>query len=645
MPEITSITTPIYYVNSVPHIGTMLTTLAADVTARYRRMRGEKVLFLTGTDENGLKVKEAAEAAGKDPQAFVDAISDQFRVIWRGMNFSVDDFIRTTEPRHRRAVEEVWVRLRDKGYLYADTYKGWYDVSSETFYKESDLVDGKSPDGNDVRWVEEENWFFRLSAFEDRLLAHIETHPNFIIPESRKNEVVSFIRQGLRDTCVTRANPGWGIPVPGDPEKVVYVWFDALVNYLAASGWPDDPHYTASWPNTVEWMGKDILTRFHATLWPAMLMGLEVDLPETLVGHAWMLMGGEKISKSKGNVVAPLDLARDLAEKSGCSFELAVDAVRYASTAAMPFENDGVWTLENFDRTYNSDLANDLGNALNRTIAIISKFAEGRIPDAEPEAETVAACERAKAAFEEAMAGYRVDRAAHAALDVIRFLNKYIDTRAPWALAKASDAALPGVLRGMALCLRTAEGLIRPIMPTTADAIADQMALTPVTVWDEVGRRASAPGGATLGSPKPMFPRLESAKIGVAPTTEAPEPEKPKKPAKGLPEPASEVDIEEFFRLNLRVARILEAEPVEGSDKLLKLQVMVGSEKRQVVAGIRSSYSPEDLIGLQVVLVANLKPAKIRGLESQGMLLAADDGEGAILVSPERESPEGVRVR
>src|SRR5947209_4409807 len=336
MPKRYYITTPIYYVNSVPHIGTTLTTFVSDVAARYEKMRGRDVCFLTGTDENGLKVKEAALAAGKQPQEFVDEISHTFRHIFAGMNVVYDDFIRTTERRHINAVHEVFKILQEKGHIYTGPYEGWYDVSSETFYKESDLVDGKSPDGNEVRWVQEENYFFRVSAFAEPLLKHIEAHPEFILPESRRNEVISYIKQGLRDASISRANDGWGIPVPGDESRVIYVWFDALLNYLSATGWPS-PRYEKLWPCDAQFMGKDILTRFHATLWPAILLGLELPLPTTLLGHAWLLIGGEKISKSKGTVVRPLELAQELSSMCGCKHDIAVDAVRYYMAAAMPY--------------------------------------------------------------------------------------------------------------------------------------------------------------------------------------------------------------------------------------------------------------------------------------------------------------------
>jgi methionyl-tRNA synthetase len=649
MPKQYSITTPIYYVNSVPHIGTALTTLAADVTARYQKMRGREVFFLTGTDENGLKVKEAAEKAGRNPHEFVDEIAAKFQEIWPGMYIEYDDFIRTTEPRHKRAVEEFFRILQQKGHIYAGTYEGWYDVSTETFFKEADLVDGKSPDGNEVRWVQENNYFFRMSAFENPLLEHIEANPNFILPESRKNEVVSFIKQGLRDVCISRQNPGWGIPVPGDEGQVVYVWFDALINYVAATGWPEATGWQDKWPSEVQWMGKDILTRFHATLWPAMLLGVGLPLPETLVGHGWLLMGGEKISKSKGNVVAPLELAHELADRAGCSRDVAVDAVRYYMAAVMPYETDAMFTHEDFDLKYNTDLANDLGNALNRSLAMSHKFVGGRIPGGEVEQEALEAVIVAKRRYEEAMNVFRLDDATEAAMGLIRFLNKYIDTRAPWALAKNQDSALPGVMRSMLLCLRAAEGLIRPTMPKTADAITVQLGLSPTSSWAEIGEESSLPEGTVLQQPQPIFPRLDLKKQAQ------PLPKREKKleqqtnnqPATSAPPPATDqIGIEDFLKVQLRVARIVDAEPLEGSDKLMKLQVAIGDEKRQIVAGIRKDYEPIDLIGRQIVVVYNLKPAKLRGSESQGMLLAAtkEDG-GAILLQPDSEAPEGAKVK
>jgi methionyl-tRNA synthetase len=639
MPKRFCICTAIPYVNAVPHIGTALTTLAGDATARYERMRGKDVFFQAGADENGLKIKEAAEKAGRDPKEFVAEITGRFKDIFKGLGIQWDEFVRTTEDRHAKTSQAFFAKLQENGYIYKGSYEGWYDVSSETFFREEDLVDGKSPDGNEVRWVQEDNYFFKLSAFQDRLLEAIESNKLRILPETRRNEVLSFIKQGLRDACISRANPGWGIPVPGDDSKVIYVWFDALINYVTATGWPEKG-YDNIWPAEVQWLGKDILTRFHATLWPAMLMGIGLEIPHAVVGHGWILTGGEKLSKSKGNIVEPLALAAELAEKSGCTNEIAVDAVRYQILSTMPFDSDGNFTYEDFDLRYNTDLANDLGNALNRSLAMAHKFVDGKVPDGDIEAEAAAAIEAAKKGVDEAMADYRIDRMATATWGLVRFLNKYIDTRAPWALAKNSDPALPAVMRSMLMCLRAVEALSRPITPFTADEIAAQLSSPPLMLWDEIGAPGSLKPGTALGQPKPIFPRLEIAK--AAPKAKEPKPVQEKKPEP----PTPEITIEDFLKVELRVARVLEAEPVDGADKLLKLQVVIGEEKRQIVAGIRKGYGPLDLIGRQIVVVFNLKPATLRGIESQGMLLAAVDETGSpIILQPEKETPEGARVR
>jgi methionyl-tRNA synthetase len=639
------ITTPIYYVNSVPHIGTGLTTFVSDVTKRYQEMQGNEAWFLTGTDENGQKVYEAAVESGKDPLEQVGEIAEKFKEIWRGMDIQFDDFIRITEPRHVEAAQAFFTTLKEKGHIYAGKYEGWYDVSTETWYKEEDLVDGKSPDGNEVRWIEEDNWFFKLSAFGDQLLAHIDANPDFILPVSRKNEVVSFINQGLRDVCISRSNSGWGVPIPGDPDKVLYVWFDALINYVAATGWPKEQGNDL-WPAEVQWMGKDILTRFHATLWPAMLLGMELPLPKHLVGHGWILMGGDKISKSKGNVVAPLDLAKQYADESGAELPMAIDAVRHYMGATLPFETDSTFTHEDFRLRCNVDLANDLGNALNRSLTMAHKFVDGVVPDAEPEQAALEAIQKAKADYDKAMKTFRIEKAVAAAFDVPRFLNKYVDERAPWALAKNSDPALGSVIRSMMLCLRAAEGMIRPTMPSTADAIAAQLGVDPSTKWSDIGDPASLPAGTKLDQPKPLFPRLDLKKLNK-PQDPLPKKEKSKKEKKMKPkfEVPEEIEFTDFLKVSLKVGRVIEAEAIEGSSKLMKLQVKVGEEQRQIVAGIKKVYEPMDLIGRQVVVAANLKPAKLMGIESQGMVLAADDADGnAILLQPDKEAPEGTSV-
>jgi len=640
MGQKTTVCTAIPYVNSVPHIGNILTDLCGDVTARYRRMRGDDVWFQVGTDENGLKIKEAAEQLGRDPHEFVAEIADRFRSIFDATKISYDVFVRTTSPEHVRAAQELFRVLEANGYVYKDNYEGWYDVSTETFFREEDLVDGKSPDGNPVRWVCEENFFFRLSAFQDRLLNHLEENPGFIQPANRRNEVLSFIRQGLRDVCITRKNPGWGIPVPDREDLVIYVWFDAVINYVTATGWPDAPDWAERWPADVQWVGKDILTRFHATLWPAMLMGAGLPVFKTVAAHGWVLLQGDKMSKSRGNVVRPLELANELSERAGISVDIAVDALRHYLSATMSMETDSGYSDDDFEIRFNADLANDLGNALNRTLSMAHKFVGGLVPAASIEAEAADAIERARETYAAAMAEYQIPRASEAAFGLVRFLNKYIDSRAPWALAKKEDPDLANVLASMLHVLRATEGLVRPFIPTAADEIARQLGVSPQHDWDAIGQESSLPAGTRLQSPTPIFPRLERTKKTMETT-----PKEVAKP-KPAPEPAAEITIEDFVKVQLRVARIVEAEPVEGADKLYKLQIMIGDEKRQIVSGIRKAYAVEDLIGRQIVVVYNLKSAKLRGVDSQGMLLAATDANGnAVLLQPDRETPEGAFVK
>lgn len=623
------ITTPIYYVNSVPHIGTALTTVAADITSRYQRMRGRNPYFLTGTDENATKVAEAATDAKKTPIAFVDEIAGEFKKIWRGLEIEYDDFIRTTEERHTRVVQAVFERLRDAGHLYLANYEGWYDVSSETFFKEEDLVDGKSPDGNEVRWVQEENWFFRLSSFAEPILEHIEQNPSFILPASRKNEVVSFIKQGLRDACVTRTNTGWGVPVPGDPEKVVYVWFDALINYISAIGWPESKSDDC-WPAEVQWMGKDILVRFHATLWPAMLLGLGLPLPKTLIGHGWVLMGQEKISKSKGNVVSPLSLAADLVQRSACTEDVAVDVVRYYMARTMPFESDYTFTYEDFDLKYNTELVNDLSNGVHRVVSMLNNFCGGVIPDGAVDAGISAKVQGDVAAYAEAMERFRIDEALEHCAAVMRTLNSYIDSSKPWDLNKSGNPTeLGNAFATFVWLVRTLEGLLVPVCPALSRRICALLNTAPITDWKQLDSM-DVPSGTKVAQAKPIYIRLEKKKVEQTKAAVANE---------------GEITIEDFFKVSLRIGRVLDAQRVPDSDKLLKLQLIIGEEQRQVLAGIAQQYSPDDLIGKQVVVVANLKPRKMRGLESQGMILAADGPEGgAILLAPDKEAPDGAPV-
>ena len=624
------ITTAIYYVNSVPHIGSAQEAVMADVIARFWRMVYGEAHFLTGTDENAIKVFEAAQANGKSPHAYVDEISAEWRQIFDSMHVCYDDFIRTTEKRHIDAVQEAFRRLQSAGYIYKGDYEGWYDVRTETFFKESELVDGMSPDGNEVRWVKEQNYFFKLSAFEKQILEHIEANPGFIQPDVRRNEVLSFIKQGLRDACITRASTGWGIPVPDDDSQVIYVWFDALINYISAIGWPDE-RYKDFWPAKMQLVGKDILVRFHATLWPAMLMGLGLPLPESLVGHGWTLMGDEKISKSTGNVVAPLDLAQTLVDRGACKKELAVDAVRYYMMRIMPFESDSKFSLEDFDLKYNTELVNDISNGVHRVISMTNNFVGGVI-GATPEAEFANGLDAIIAKYVGCFSEYRVESAIDQVRAVAVRLNSYIDESKPWELNKAGEAQkLHVVLANMLLCVRSLELTLRPFAPVLADELSALVGQNHIQKWQDIVTEIAVPIGHKISPPKPIYQRLEKEKK-VEPVVEE----------KQVDET---ITIDDFLKVKLKIARVVDAHRIEGADKLLRLELLVGQEKRQVLAGIAQQYTPEELVGKQVVLVANLSPRKMRGFESQGMILAADDVDGsAILLYPEKEAPDGTSV-
>ena len=637
------ITTPIYYVNNVPHVGNSSTTIAADVIARFKRLQGRKVLFATGTDENGIKVAEAAQAQGMTPQDFVDGIVPQFMDVWRRMHVTYDEFIRTTEPRHRKLTEAVFTKLMEQGDIYKDVYKGWYCVSDETFFRESEVVEGLCPNPEcrkPVRWVEEENYFFRLSAYADRLLEYIEGHPGFLAPEFRKNEVVSFIKAGLRDACITRKAYGWGIPVPGDPDKVIYVWFDALLNYLTVAGYlSDEKKFADVWPADIQLMAKEIFVRFHCTLWPAMLMGLGLAMPNHIFGHGFWSIEGQKISKSKGNAISPLKVAEEIAEMSGADLDIAVDALRYFLMREVTFGLDGDFSIPALVGRFNADLANDLGNLLNRTLPLLQRHRNGIVPKPDSEDSEVKALEYLVASTANEVAEYmdrlQFSEALASIWTLVGAANRFVEHQAPWKLAKDDSCAarLDTVLYAALETVRATAMLIQPFMPSVSGIIWDQLGIEESLekqTWTDAGTWGRLKPGTQTREPKPIFPRIDMRAITQPPKEE---------------EKVEQISFDEFKRLDLRVGTITAADRVPGADRLLQLTVDLGTEQRPVVAGIAQWYSPEDLVGKQIVVVANLAPATIRGAESRGMLLAADMNGTAILLQPDKEVPAGSGVR
>ncbi len=642
------ITTPIYYVNDRPHIGHTYSTTAADAIARYHRMRGEDVLFLTGTDEHAQKVVRAAEAAGLDAQSFADRVMTSFVDMWDKMHVNYDRFIRTTEDEHKAVVAEVFRRLMESGDIYKDHYEGWYCVPCETYFAEDALGEGSlCPDcGREVERLTEEAYFFRASSYGNELVREIEAQPERIMPDSRRNEVLSFIRGGLQDTCVTRANQGWGVPVPGDEAHVIYVWFDALINYLSAAGWSlDDEKFANIWPPDVQLMGKDILTRFHGSLWLAMLMALGIEFPRTLFAHGWWVTAsGEKISKSRGNVVDPWAEVELLVEESGCTTDVAVDAVRYYMFREVTFGLDGAFSSEGMLARFNADLANDLGNLLNRTLPLVERYVDGTIEQPGPGAgELSEDIDRAVACAELSFTTLDLRGMLQGIWELLSAANKFVDERAPWDLYKqGKKVELAAVLYDVVDVTRVVALLIAPVMPSVAEEIWRQIGLHAMGVemrWDDC-EAGKFPAGAQVKRGRPIFPRIDLERVrqrAEERTVEASAEEE---------EETDMVSYDDFMKIELRTGEVLDADPVEGTDRLLKLVVDAGEdEPRQVVAGLAQEFSPRELIGQTVVLVANLEPATIRGVQSQGMILAVGTDKPVALIVPDRDVKPGERVR
>lgn len=652
------ITTPIYYPSDKLHIGHAYTTVAGDAMARYKRLRGYEVRYLTGTDEHGQKIERKAQESGKTPQQFVDDIVVGIKELWKKLDISNDDFIRTTEDRHKRVVERIFAKLVEQDDIYKGAYEGWYCTPCESFFLERQLVDGNCPDcGRPVELVKEESYFFRMSKYADRLLQFYNDNPDFIQPESRKNEMINnFIKPGLEDLAVSRTTFDWGIKVPNDPKHVVYVWIDALSNYITALGYdtPDDELFRKFWPADVHLVGKEIV-RFHTIYWPIMLMALDLPLPKKVFAHGWWLTKEGKMSKSKGTVIDPVKLI----DRYG------LDVLRYFLLREVPFGSDGTFTPESFVERTNFDLANDLGNLLNRTVAMISKYFDGVIPayagDVTPfDAPLREQAAESVATLEAAMEKMEFSVALTALWQLVSRTNKYIDETQPWVLAKdeAKRGELASSMYHLAESLRIVSIVLQPFLTSAPQSMWSQLGIEAgeLTAWESAKQFGTLPGGTRVGKGEPIFPRLDAAEeiaFIISSMSGGTDPAEPAAqaaaPTEGgvteKPEMSEEIGIEDFAKVELRVAQVLAAEPVPKADKLLKLQLDLGFEQRQVVSGIAKFYTPEQLVGRKVICVTNLKPVKLRGELSQGMILAASEGDQLTLATVPDSMPNGAKVK